>query len=155
LDVSGVIRTNNSIQSPKYDFSYSSIPSFTSTSLGYTITGTFDNSFNTNSATIHSIPFTNLSIGKYLIQSYALFSFTTTQITNIKLGLTTLAASIPSVNDYTNQLIPVVTNQTQSISYSYYLTNNSTATYYINLTKGSGFTTFTKTTFTATFIRIA
>jgi hypothetical protein len=156
LDVSGIIHSNNSIQSPKYDLSYTAIPTLTNISTGYTTTGTYTTlPFTPASSSYYAITFTSLPIGVYLIQGYAIGTFITTAITNIRLGLST-ANNTLTANNYTQQILPVLsTTQVQSIQYNYYLSNTATTTYYIVFATGSSFGTSSITGFTASFIRIA
>ena len=156
LDVSGIIHSNNSIQSPKYDLSYTAIPTLTNISTGYTTTGTYASlPLTPVSSSFYAITFTSLPIGVYLIQGYAIGTFITTAITNIRLGLST-ANNTLTANNYTQQILPILsTTQVQSIQYNYYLSNTATTTYYIVFATGASFGTSSITGFTSSFIRIA
>ena len=75
--------------------------------------------------------------------------------TAVKLGLNTSNAT-PTANNFTQQILPVLsTTQVQSISYSFYLSNTSVATYHIVFATGASFGASSVTGFTASYIRIA
>ena len=156
LHVNGIVYTNNSIQSPKYDLSYTAVPTLTNVSHGYKNTASYTTlPLTPASSSAYAITFTLLPIGVYLIQAYAIGTFITTAITNIKLGLSTSATTL-TANNFTQQILPVLsTTQVQSISYNFYLSNTAATTYYIVFATGASFGTSSLTGFTASFIRIA
>lgn len=155
LDVSGIIHTNNSIQSPHYDLSYSAVPTLSSVSIGNSTSANYASlPITLASSTYYAITFTNLPIGIYLIQAYVLGSFTvTTNPSTIKLGLSTASTSLTS-NNYSQQYMPVMSSQSQSLNYSFYLSNTATTTYYI-VFQTSTTTTGSVTVFNGNFIRQA
>ena len=75
--------------------------------------------------------------------------------TAVNLGLNTSNAT-PTANNFTQQILPVLsTTQVQSISYSFYLSNTSVASYYTVFATAASFGASSVTGFTASFIRIA
>jgi hypothetical protein len=165
LDVNGIIHTNTSIQSPKYDLSYSTVPTLTNTSLGYAILPSFSVTLPAylGSNLSYGHTFTNLPIGVYLIQAYAIGIFITTAVTYIKLGLN-ITYTTPTAYNFTHQILPILSTtvpptNVQSISYNFYLSNTSVTTYYIMFTAGPSINPFGNgssiTNFDAKFIRIA
>jgi hypothetical protein len=155
LDVSGIIHTNNSIQSPHYDLSYSAIPTLSNVSIGYSTSANYASlPITLASSTYYAITFTNLPLGIYLIQAYVLGSFTVaTNPSTIKLGLSTTSNTLTS-NNYSQQYMPVMSSQSQSLNYSFYLSNTATTTYYI-VFQTSTTTTGSVTVFNGNFIRHA
>ena len=155
LDVSGIIHTNNSIQSPHYDLSYSAVPTLSNVSIGNSTSANYASlPITLASSTYYAITFTNLPIGIYLIQAYVLGSFTVaTNPSTIKLGLSTTSTSLTS-NNYSQQYMPVMSSQSQSLNYSFYLSNTATTTYYI-VFQTSTTTTGSVTVFNGNFIRQA
>jgi hypothetical protein len=156
LDVSGVINNNNTIQSVRYNFNYSAVPTLTTASSGFRISPTTTPTLPITlaSSSAYALTFTSLPIGVYLIQAYAIGTYITTAITNIRLGLNTVNTS--PANNFTQQILPVLsTTQVQSIQYNFYLSNTAVTTYYIVFATGASFGASSVTGFTASFIRIA
>jgi hypothetical protein len=156
LDVSGNINCSNVIQSSRYNFNYSAVPTLTNASLGFRINPTTTPTLPITlaSSSAYALTFTSLPIGVYLIQAYAIGTYITTAITNIRLGLNTVNTS--PANNFTQQILPVLsTTQVQSIQYNFYLSNTAVTTYYIVFATGASFGVSSVTGFTASFIRIA
>ena len=130
------------------NYNYSTIPTFTSTNLGFINTLNY-----TGSASIAANGFANVSatlpIGVYIINAYALFTITTIN-TNSRVGMNTVINTHNTAYNYSQNFIP--TTLPQAIQYNFILKNNASTLYYFYYNSGSA---ATMTKFQVNILRIA
>jgi hypothetical protein len=114
-----------------YNYNYTTLPTFYSSSLGYinyytstAITNATANSFISH-ATALSIP-----IGVYIVNAYCLFTPTTSAVHTLKLGINTISGSINTALNYTLENTLTASILPHSIQYTYILSNVAATNYY-------------------------
>jgi hypothetical protein len=139
LDVDGnaIIRTSLQVNGSasitgNISFSYSTLPTLSSTSLGYTI------NYSNTATNLTAGAFVNSSVisvpvGIYIVQGYA--NFTATAQNVLKLGINTTTSTFSNTYNYTTNVNPS-TSQIQSINYTYYLTVATTTNFYFVFSTG-------------------
>ena len=143
--------TTTSIYVPNLiNFSYSSIPSFVSSSMGYTksITSSTTLAFVTNGVWINPINLSSLALGVYSISYNFTLSSTAAQTGYLLYGLSTSLSNVLTQNNsYYN--IGTTSNTNLSISNTIVLTVTTTSNIYLNLFLNNNNTSSTTISFTS------
>ena len=132
------------------NFSYSSIPSFVSNSMGYTksITSTTSLSFITNGVWINPILLSSLALGVYSISYNFTLSSTAAQTGYLLYGISTSLSNVLTQNNsYYN--IGTTSNTNLSVSNTIVMTIYNTSNIYLNLFLNNNNTASTTISFTS------
>ena len=107
-----------------------------------------------NNTTITSTPII-LPLGYYLVNSYCLYTLTSSSYFYTSLGLNTISNTLNLNYNYTKQYCPPISNLQQSIFYQYYLQDISGASYYFIFNSGANTNGGQINKFNGSFLRIA
>ena len=148
MTVNGNILTNGTIS-----YSYTTLPTLSSTSLGYTIN--YTNATTTvTGGTYYNSPAISVTPGIYIVQGYALFTPSSTAIYLIRLGINTTTGAFSNTYNYASE-VKVANTNAVSINYTTYLSVATTTNFYFVFFVGTGNSGNLNGSLNGKFIRIA
>ena len=148
--IQGLITTQRN-----YNYNYAIFPTYTANTLGYQYIYNYSLSgVLSSNTTITSTPII-LPLGYYLVNSYCLYTLTSSSYFYTSLGLNTISNTLNLNYNYTKQYCPPISNLQQSIFYQYYLQDISGSSYYFIFNSGANTNGGQINKFNGSFLRIA
>jgi len=148
--IQGLITTQRN-----YNYNYAIFPTYTANTLGYQYIYNYSLSgILSSNTTITSTPII-LPLGYYLVNSYCLYTLTSSSYFYTSLGLNTISNTLNLNYNYTKQYCPPISNLQQSIFYQYYLQDISGSSYYFIFNSGANTNGGQINKFNGSFLRIA